>query len=79
MSYTKLQRFDGETIYVGIDTHLKSWKVNIQSKEFELKTYTQPPDAQNLMNYLTHHYPGANYECVYESLGHGNQSGRHLS
>jgi transposase len=78
MSYTKLQRFDGETMYVGIDTHLKSWKVSIHSKEFELKTFTQPPDAKKLMNYLTHHFPGANYECVYEAGFSGFSAQRQL-
>jgi transposase len=79
MNYTKLQKFDGETIYVGIDAHLKSWKVSIYSQEFELKTYTQPPDSHKLMNYLKHHYPGANYKCVYEAGFSGFSSQRQLT
>ncbi|MEO1054419.1 MAG: IS110 family transposase [Bacteroidota bacterium] len=60
-------RFEGTSIYVGIDVHLKSWKVSIFSQEFELKTFTQCPDSKVLMDFLRDHYPGANYHCVYEA------------
>ena len=79
MSYSNLQRFDGETIYVGIDTHLKSWKVSIYSQEFELKTFTQPPDSDKLMNYLKHYYPGADYKCVYEAGFSGFSAQRQIN
>ena len=52
MNRYKIQKFNGETIYVGMDTHLKDWKVSILHKEFELKTFTQPPDCHTLMSYL---------------------------
>ena len=69
MNRINLQKFEGETIYVGIDSHLKSWKISIYSKEFELKTFTQPPDSYKLIGYLKHHYPGASYKCVYKAPG----------
>jgi len=67
MITSKLQRFEGENIFVGIDTHKKSWKVSIYHDEMELKTFTQPADSNKLMSYLKHHYPGAAYKCVYEA------------
>lgn len=79
MNKIKLQRFDGETIFVGIDFHLKSWKVSIHSKEFELNTFTQPPDSIKLMKHLQHHYPGANYQCVYEAGFSGFSTQRQLT
>ena len=66
MNTVKLQRtFEGEDIYVGLDVHLKSWKVSVFSKEFELKTFTQPPESKLLGEFLKKNYPGATYHCVY--------------
>jgi len=59
--------FTGQNIYVGIDTHYKTWMVSIYSDEFELKTFGQEPDADRLENYLHKHYPNANLRLAYES------------
>lgn len=59
--------FDGQTIYVGIDCHKKSWKVTLLSDHFELKTMSSEPDAECLVRYLHKHYPGAYYKAVYEA------------
>lgn len=67
MNRYKIQKFNGETIYVGMDTHLKDWMISIFHKELELKTFTQPPDCLTLMSYLKRNYPGAKYKCVYEA------------
>lgn len=67
MEKIKLLNFDGQTIYVGIDVHLKSWKVTIRTKEFELKTFSQSPDVKGLVNHLETNYPGARFKCVYEA------------
>lgn len=45
---TNLTDFSGEIIYVGIDSHLKSWNVTIMSKEMELRNFTQEPDSGKL-------------------------------
>ncbi len=39
---TKL--FEGQTIYIGIDTHMKSWKVTIIGEHYHHKTYSQNPE-----------------------------------
>ena len=59
--------FTGQNIYVGIDTHYKSWMVSIYSDEFELKTFGQEPDVNRLENYLHKNYPNANFRLAYES------------
>jgi transposase len=59
--------FAGQEIYVGLDTGKKSWKVTILTKDFEHKTFSQPPKPAILVGYLRKHFPGARYLCVYEA------------
>lgn len=59
--------FTDQNFYVGIDTHHKSWMVSIYSEEFELKTFSQQPDVDQLERYLKKHYPGGNYHLAYEA------------
>lgn len=64
---SKVTDFTGQHIYVGLDVHFKSWMVSIHSEEFELKTFSQPPDALKLSQYLKHHYPNATFHLAYEA------------
>ena len=48
--------FSGQDIFVGLDVHKKSWDVSIQTKDFEHKTFTQPPEPEILVNYLRRHF-----------------------
>lgn len=59
--------FTGEPIYIGIDVHKKQWNVSIMSSFMEHKTFTQPPDANVLSNYLKVHFPNASYFSTYEA------------
>lgn len=59
--------FNGQNIYVGLDVHLKSWKVTIASDEFNLKTFSQDPDPKKLMKHLQNNYPGATFHSAYEA------------
>jgi transposase len=63
----KIIDFTGHNIYVGLDVHAKSWAVSIYSDEFELKSFTQTPDAEQLYSYLSKHYPGAELQVAYEA------------
>lgn len=63
---TKLS-FKGETIYIGIDTHKKDWKVALYTDDIALKTFTQVPVPEKLVVHLQKNYPGANYVCAYEA------------
>ena len=59
--------FTNDIIFIGIDVHLKSWKVSLYCNELYLKTFTQPSKPLILINYLNKNYPGAEYKCAYES------------
>ena len=59
--------FKGQSIYIGIDVHLKSWSVTILSATQTLKTFSQPPSPQALLDYLSTNYPEATYYSVYEA------------
>lgn len=76
---TNLRDFRGERIYVGIDSHLKSWNVTIMSEEMELRNFTQEPNSKKLSLFLQKHYPGADYRCVYEAGFAGFNAQRDLS
>lgn len=59
--------FNGEKIFVGIDTHKKNWKVALYSNDIALKSFTQDPEPGLLVNYLKRNYPNANFSCAYEA------------
>jgi transposase len=59
--------FKGQHIYVGLDISKKSWKTSILTKDFEHKTFSQPPEPETLVRYLHRNFPGAEYHCVYEA------------
>lgn len=59
--------FQGQNIYVGIDVHLKSWKVSIMLDTMEYKTYSQDPDEGILACYLQRNFPGGTYFSAYEA------------
>ena len=59
--------FKGQSIYVGIDVHLKSWTVTIMVGEVVFKSFSQNPCAKTLANYLQKHFPNGNYFSVYEA------------
>lgn len=78
--HSKVNResFKGQTIYVGIDVHLKSWKVSIYSQHCEHKTFSQAPNPELLVKYLERNFPGASYQAVYEAGFSGFGSCRFL-
>ena len=59
--------FKGQSIYLGIDVHLKSWHVSILTDDIELATKSFPPCAKTLGSYLKRMYPDAKYRSVYEA------------
>jgi transposase len=67
MSKDKQLDFSGQDIFVGLDTHLKSWQVSIMVGEIFSKTYSQDPNSETLRNYLTRNFPNANYYSAYEA------------
>lgn len=59
--------FNGQSVYVGIDVHLKSWKVTIMLEDLIHKTFSQDPSSEVLFKYLSKNFPGANYYSAYEA------------
>lgn len=79
MTQVRQLDFSGTTIFCGVDVHKKSWRVNIQSSEFELEDFTQNPDAVLLHRHLAKRYPGATYKIGYEAGFSGFSMQRSLS
>jgi transposase len=67
MKHVNKLDFKGQSIYVGLDVHKKSWSVSIFSEECEHKTFSQPPEVYKLVHYLKRNFPGASYHAVYEA------------
>ena len=59
--------FEGQSVFVGIDVHLKSWTVSIFTEKLHHKTFSQPPKAEMLSEYLKFNFPNASYFSTYEA------------
>jgi transposase len=59
--------FTNQNIYVGFDTHLKSWQVTVMAEDIVYKTFSQPPRPEVLYNYLKNNFPGGTYHSAYEA------------
>jgi transposase len=53
--------------FVGIDTHLKDWRVTIRNCGIELKNFSMNPSPLELYRYLTKHYPDGSFYICYEA------------
>lgn len=52
MEQVTKMNFKGQSIYVGIDVHNKSWTATFLVDEIDLYTKTFPPSGKLLGNYL---------------------------
>jgi transposase len=64
---SKKLSFKGQHVFIGLDVSKRNWKVCILVNQFEHKTFTQPPRTKDLIRYLHHNFPEAEYHCVYEA------------
>lgn len=73
--------FKDKQIYVGFDVHKKSCDLKVLSSNLSLSNVIKlsPYNGQIIYKYLTKHYPGANYHCVYEAGFSGFWLQRELS
>lgn len=78
MSKSRQLDFSGQDIYVGLDTHLKSWRVSIIVGETVYKTFSQDPNTNLLNKYLIKNFPNANYFSAYEASFSGFKTHRDL-
>jgi transposase len=59
--------FAGKSIYVGIDVHAKDFKVSVMTENILFKTFSSPPKADKVFQFLVHNFPGADYYSAYEA------------
>ena len=67
MNTTTTLSFANTHFFIGIDAHLKNWKVTIRLNGIELKTFSMNPSPLELIAYLHKHYPDSIYHIVYEA------------
>lgn len=67
MNTTETLTFANTHFFIGVDAHLKNWKVTIRTGGIELKTFSMNPSPLELLAYLNKHYPNAIYHIVYEA------------
>jgi len=63
---TKLN-FSGQAIYIGLDTHLKNWRITIFVGETFYKVFSQDPNPITLLKYLKRNFPNGDYYSAYEA------------
>ena len=71
--------YSGQNIYIGLDTHLKSWRTTIRVGDTFYKTFSQDPEASVLSNYLERNFPGGTYHSAYEASFSGFKAHRELT
>lgn len=59
--------FRNQKFFIGIDVHLKSWKITIRNNQMELITFSMNPSPDELYKYLHRHYPNGDYFSTYEA------------
>lgn len=67
--HTKVTKdaFIGQEIFVGMDVHKKDFKVTVIAGGVFSKTFSCPPDGENVASYLEANFPGAVYNTAYEA------------
>ncbi len=71
--------FNGQSFYIGIDVHKKSWNVTILNEQHEHKAMSQNPNPELLASYMKKNFPGGKYYAVYEAGFSGFTACRQLN
>jgi transposase len=71
--------FSGQTIYVGLDVHKRSWNAALYLNNQYLRNVHQPPSPEALHKFLQAQYPKAHYVCAYEGGKFGFWIQRYLT
>ena len=58
--------YNGQNIYLGIDTHKKHWTVTVMVENQPYKTFSQPSNADALFSFLKKNFPRGTYHSAYE-------------
>lgn len=59
--------FTGQTIYVGMDVHLKNWNITLYHEQQYLRKFQQESNPEMLIKHLTSHFPNAHFKLAYEA------------
>jgi len=70
--------FNGQSFFIGIDVHKRSFHVTIRSNQMVLKRFSMDPSPEQLIGYMHKKYPGGVYHSVYEAGYSGFWIHRHL-
>ncbi len=65
--YEKVEDYASVNIYIGIDVHLKSYKVSISINGVIVKTFSMEANPEKLVEYILKNYPKSIYHSVYEA------------
>lgn len=67
MPYNKSTNFMGQTFFIGLDVHKKSWSVNIRTLGLQVAQFVQDPNPQQLVRYLENRFPNGDFHSAYEA------------
>jgi len=67
MPTNKTTDFTGQSFYVGLDVHKKSWSVTVRTLGLEVAHFSQAADPDHLVRYLHKRYPGGDFISAYEA------------
>jgi len=59
--------FRNQKFFIGMDVHLKNWKVTIRNNGFKLRTFSMNPSAYELHRHMSKYYSGGVYYSAYEA------------
>lgn len=54
-------------LFIGIDIHKRSWKVHCSTDLFSGKSFSMPPDPEQLHRYVRKHFPDHEVSVAYEA------------
>ena len=54
-------------LFIGIDIHKRSWKIHCSTDLFSGKSFTMPPLAEKLYDYVQKHFPDYEVSTAYEA------------
>ena len=63
----KVQQTAIANLFIGIDIHKRSWKVHCATDLSGGKTFSMPPDPEQLHSYVAKHYSGYKVTTAYEA------------
>lgn len=52
MKESKSKNYEGQTVYVGIDVHKKSYSIHPRLGDIHMKSVTMNPSASDVVTYL---------------------------